>query len=55
MATRQEAEENAKLTAVRDAAGIGIADIEAGRFKSFDTAEALAEYLSAQAAATLAE
>lgn len=52
---RQNTEEKAKLRALREAARIGLADIEAGRFKAFDTAEALAEYLSAETTAALAE
>jgi antitoxin ParD1/3/4 len=52
---RQDTEDKAKLRALREAARVGIADIEAGRFKTFDTAEALAEHLSAEAAAALAE
>jgi antitoxin ParD1/3/4 len=52
---RQDAEERAKLKALREAARIGLADIEAGRFKAFDTAEALAEHLAAQTAAALSE
>jgi antitoxin ParD1/3/4 len=52
---RQDAEERAKLTALREAARIGLADIEAGRFKAFDTAEALAEHLATQTAAALSE
>lgn len=34
------------LTALRDAAKVGIADIEAGNFRSFDSPEALARYLA---------
>jgi len=52
---RQDAEERARLKALREAARVGIADIEAGRFKTFDSAESLTEYLSAEAAAALAE
>ncbi len=52
---RQDTAEKAKLRALREAARVGLADIEAGRFKAFDTAEALAEHLSAEAAAALAE
>lgn len=42
----REAEEAAKLTALRDAIQIGIDDIEAGRFASFETAEDLDRHLS---------
>ncbi|HTO82159.1 MAG TPA: type II toxin-antitoxin system ParD family antitoxin [Methylomirabilota bacterium] len=52
---RQDAEERARLKALREAARVGIADIEAGRFKTFDSAESLTEYLFAEAAAALAE
>ena len=37
----REAEEKARLKALREAARIGVADIEAGRFRSFDTPAAL--------------
>ncbi len=47
---RLDAEERARLDALRDAANAGIADMEAGRYKSFDTAVGLQNYLS-----TLAE
>ena len=47
---RQDAGEDAKLEALRKAACVGVADIEAGRFRAFDTAEALTGYLSAEAA-----
>jgi antitoxin ParD1/3/4 len=52
---RQDAEEKAKLKALREAARVGLADIEAGRFKTFNTAEALTEHLSAQTDAALAD
>jgi len=55
MQTREEAEENAKLEALREAARIGVADIEAGRFKAFDTAEALVKHLTVLSTAALAE
>lgn len=42
----REAEEAAKLAALREAARIGITDIEAGRFQTFDTAKALDRHLS---------
>ncbi len=46
---RRDAEEKAKLRALREAARQGIADIEAGRFKTFETPEALRDYLTAEA------
>jgi antitoxin ParD1/3/4 len=41
----RDAEEHARLKALRDAARVGIADIEAGRFRSFDDPEALRRHL----------
>lgn len=49
LVAQREAEDEAKLVALRAAAQLGIDDIEAGRFTSFDTAEALGEHLSALA------
>jgi antitoxin ParD1/3/4 len=46
---QREAEDEAKLVALRAAAQLGIDDIEAGRFTSFDSSEALGEHLSALA------
>jgi antitoxin ParD1/3/4 len=45
----REREEAAKLAALREAARIGIADMEAGRFVTFDTAQALDSHLAALA------
>jgi antitoxin ParD1/3/4 len=42
----REAEAAARLKALRDAAQIGITDIEAGRFRTFKSAEALDKHLS---------
>ena len=36
-----------RLKAMREAVEVGIADIEAGRYLEFDTADALRDYLSA--------
>ena len=47
---RQEAENEARLKALREAANVGVADIDAGRFRSFDASEPLRRHL-----ATLAE
>lgn len=45
---RQE-EEKARLKALREAARIGIADIQAGRFRTFDTPTALNRHLASLA------
>jgi antitoxin ParD1/3/4 len=50
---RWEIEDSAKLAALREAARIGIADIEAGRFVEFGMAEALSTHLAALIATTL--
>ena len=42
----REEEHAARLAALRDAVAVGIADMEAGRFISFDTPEALDKHLS---------
>ena len=44
---RQEAEEGIRLQAMREAAEAGIADIAAGRFRTFVAADALEKLLSA--------
>jgi antitoxin ParD1/3/4 len=44
---QREAEDEARLAALREAARIGIEDIAAGRYRSFATAEAASEYLEA--------
>ena len=44
---RQEAMDEIRLKVMREAAEAGIADIAVGRYRSFDTAEALRESLSA--------
>lgn len=52
----REAEDKAKLKALRDSARVGIADIDAGRFRSFDSAESIQRHLetmSDQVAAAL--
>jgi antitoxin ParD1/3/4 len=43
---RQESEYAMRLLALRDAAKVGIADIEAGNFNSFDSADRLAQHLT---------
>jgi antitoxin ParD1/3/4 len=49
----RETQEAAKLNALREAVQIGIDDIEAGRFITFDTNEALDRHLSTLAAAVI--
>ena len=46
---RQAAEDEARLQALREAADVGIADIEEGRFRTFDTPESLRRHLSQRA------
>ena len=41
----RDATQKAKLKALREAAQVGIDDIEAGRYHEFDTPEALRKYL----------
>jgi antitoxin ParD1/3/4 len=43
----REAQDKARLNALRDAARVGVADIEAGRFRSFDSPDALERHLTA--------
>jgi antitoxin ParD1/3/4 len=45
----RDAEDKARLKALRGAARIGIADIEAGRFRSFDSPEAIRQHLGSVA------
>ena len=45
----REAEDKARLKALRNAAHIGVADIQAGRFRSFDSPTALERHLAAVA------
>ena len=42
----REAEEKARLKALREAARIGVADIEAGRFRSFELSADLNDHLA---------
>src|SRR5881397_14594 len=42
----REAEDKVRLKALRDAARIGIADIDAGRFRSFESSAALKRHLA---------
>lgn len=43
---RQTAEDEARLQTLREAAEVGVADIEEGRFRTFDTPESLRNHLS---------
>lgn len=43
----REAQDKARLKALRDAVRIGVADIEAGRFRSFESPDALDRHLTA--------
>jgi antitoxin ParD1/3/4 len=44
---RRESEDEMRLAALRDAAKVGIADIEAGNFHRFGSADMLAQHLAA--------
>lgn len=46
MVERRETEDSARLAALQDAVRIGITDIEDGRFRTFDTPEAIERHLS---------
>ena len=43
----REAQDNARLHALREAARLGMADIDAGRFRSFESLAALSRHLTA--------
>ena len=43
---REEAEREARLTALRESARTGIADIDAGRFEAFDSTDDLRRHLA---------
>jgi antitoxin ParD1/3/4 len=49
----QEAEEKVRLKALREAARIGVADIDAGRFREFPSPVALKRHLASIARATI--
>jgi antitoxin ParD1/3/4 len=49
----RDAEDQARLKALREAARVGIADIEAGRFRSFDDPESLGRHLGKVADAAI--
>lgn len=42
---QREAEDASRLAALRSAVDVGIADMEAGRYKTFDTSESLRTHL----------
>ena len=46
---RQDAEHKARLKSLREAAKVGIADAEAGRFKTFESATTLRKHLESLA------
>ena len=50
----REAEDKARLEALRDAANVGSADIDAGRFRSFESPAALERHLAAIAKVAIA-
>ena len=43
---RREEEDRLRLRAIREAVNVGVADIEAGRYSTFETRESLREGLS---------
>jgi antitoxin ParD1/3/4 len=51
----REAEDKARLKALRDAARIGIADVGAGRFRSFNSPDAIRSHLAEIASEAIAE
>lgn len=52
---QREAEDASRLEALRAAARVGIADIEAGRFQTFDSGKSLRTHLKAVTAQALAK
>lgn len=46
---QREAEDEARLAALRQAASVGLTDFEAGRFRSFADGKALREHLAERA------
>lgn len=43
---QRDAEDAARLKALREATRVGLADIEAGRYQAFESADALREHLT---------
>ena len=52
---RQESEEDIRLKAMREAAEVGVADISAGRYRTFDTTDTLRDHLSAVSSEALSD
>lgn len=52
---QREAEDASRLEALRSAVRVGIEDIEAGRFKTFDSTESLRTHLKSITAKAIAE
>jgi len=50
---RRESEDDLRLAVLREAARIGIADIDTGAFRSFDSADALGQHLATLTSETL--
>ena len=50
---RRESEDEMRLAALRDAAKVGIADIDAGNFASFDSGEKLGQHLATLASGVI--
>ena len=50
---RRESEDETRLLALRDAARVGLADIEGGHYRSFDSAETLAQHLTTLTSETI--
>ena len=47
LVVRRESEDALRLAALREAAKLGMADIETGNFRSFDSADLLGQHLTA--------
>ena len=45
----RESEDDIRLAALREAARVGVADIDAGAFRSFESSDALGQHLAALA------
>jgi len=50
---RRESEDDLRLAVLRESARIGIADIDAGAFRSFDSADTLGQHLATLTSETL--
>lgn len=55
MVENEETEARARLKVLRDAARIGIADVEAGRFRTFESSSQVSRRLAAVADEVIAE